>query len=66
MTNEYRKLIKSKFVGVNRLFVLVYWNQDNNSKRYEVTVYHLPKGIIKNYNTSSLGRTFMAIPLIPI
>ena len=31
-TNEYRYFIESNFVGVNRLLVLVYSNQDNNAK----------------------------------
>ena len=31
-TNEYRYFLKSNFVGVNRLFVLVYSNQDDNAK----------------------------------
>ena len=29
-TNEYRYFLKSNFVGVNRLFVLVNSNQGNN------------------------------------
>ena len=29
-TNEYRYFLEWNFVGVNRLFVLVYWNQDDN------------------------------------
>ena len=37
------------FFGVNRLFVLVYTNQDNASKRFKTGRYYLPKGIIKNY-----------------
>ena len=32
-TNEYRYFLESNFVGVHRLFVLVYSNQDVNSKR---------------------------------
>ena len=31
-TNEYRNFPESNFVGVNRLFVLVYPNRDNNTK----------------------------------
>ena len=31
-TNEYRYFIESNFVGVNRLLVLVYSNQDNDAK----------------------------------
>ena len=34
----------------NRLFALVYSNQDDNSKRFKTRRYYLPKGIIKNYN----------------
>ena len=33
MANEYGCFFESNFVGVKRLFVLVYSNQDNNSKR---------------------------------
>ena len=35
---------------MNRFFVLVYSNQDANSKRFKPQIYYLPKGIIKNYN----------------
>ena len=31
--NEYRYFLESNFVGVHRLFVLVYSTQDVNSKR---------------------------------
>ena len=34
-TSEYRHFLKSKLVGVNRLFILVYSNQDNNSRRFK-------------------------------
>ena len=33
--SEYRHFLKSKLVGVNRLFILVYSNQDNNSRRFK-------------------------------
>ena len=49
-TNEYRCFLESNFVGVNRLFVLVYSNQDANAKKFNARKYYLPKGIIKNYN----------------
>ena len=49
-TNEYRCFLESDFVRVNRLYVLVYSNQDNNSKRYKARRYYLPKGIIENYD----------------
>ena len=35
-TNEYRYFIESNFVGVNRLLVLVYSNQDNDAKDLEL------------------------------
>ena len=50
ITNEYRYILKSDFVGVNRLFVLVYSNQDDNSKKCKAKRYYLLKGIIKKYN----------------
>ena len=49
-TIEYRYFLESSTVGVNRLFVLTYSNQDDNGKRYQARKYYLPKGIIKNYN----------------
>ena len=49
-TNEYRHFFKSNFVAVNRYFVLVYSNQDANSKWFKAGRYYLPKGIIDNYN----------------
>ena len=42
--------IKSNIVGVNRLFVFVHSNQDDDPKRFKSQIYYLPKGIIKNYN----------------
>ena len=35
-TNEYRYFLKSNFIGVNRLFVLVYSNAENGAKRCSV------------------------------
>ena len=35
-TNEYRYFLKSNFIGVNRLFVLVYSNTENGAKRCSV------------------------------
>ena len=37
------------FFGLNRLFFLVYTNQDVNSKRFKIRRYCLPKGTLKNY-----------------
>ena len=41
---------KRNFVGVNRLFILVYPNEDGNVKRFKIRRCHFPKGIIKNYD----------------
>ena len=49
-TNEYRYFLQSNFVGVNRLFALVYLNRKNDVERFKTRRYYLPKGIIKNYN----------------
>ena len=51
MKNEYRYFLDSNFVGINRFFVLVYSDQDENSKSYKAKMYYLWKVFIKNYNT---------------
>ena len=66
MSNEYRHLFKSNFLGGNRLFVLVYSSQNGNSKRFKTRRYYLPKVIIKNYTSLSIKKTFMTNPLIQI
>ena len=48
--NEYRYFLASISFGVNRLFILVYSNKDDHSKRSKTRRYHLPKGIIKTCN----------------
>ena len=65
-TNEFRYFFKWKFVGVNRFFILLYTNECNSAKRFNNRKYHLPKGIIKNYNVITNGKTFMTKQLIPI
>ena len=47
-TNEFRYFLKSNFVGVNRLFILVFSNEDAASKEFKAERYYLPKGIINN------------------
>ena len=42
----------------NRLFVLVYLNEDDNSKRFKTRRYYLPKGILKNHNVIINGKNF--------
>ena len=61
--NKYRYFLELHFVGVNKLFVLVYSNQDNNSKRDKRKRHYLPKGIIKNYNIIN-GKNFYDRPSI--
>ena len=39
-TNEYRYFLESNFVGVDRLFALVYSNQDNDSKIFKAKRYN--------------------------
>ena len=57
-TNKYRYFLESNFAGVNKLFVLVYSNQDSSSKRFNAEIYHLPKGIIRNHNVIINGKNF--------
>ena len=57
MTNEYRYSLKSNF-GVNRLFVLVYSNQDNNFKKFKTWRYYLPKGLLIIIIQSSTEKNF--------
>ena len=52
------------FVGVNRLFVLVYSNAEDNTKRYKAQRYNLPKAIMKNYNVIINGKNFYDQQLI--
>ena len=62
-TSEYRYFLESNFVGVNRLFVLVYTNEDNNAKRFNAQKFYLPKDIIKNYNVIINGKNFFDQPI---
>ena len=43
---------------MNRLFVLVYLNQDANSKRFKTQTYYLPKGSINISNVIINGKKF--------
>ena len=57
-----KNYIESNFVGVNRLFALIYPNQDNNSKSYKAKRYYIPKGVINNYNDIIKGKSFYDQP----
>ena len=61
-TNKYRYFFKSNFAGVNRLFMSVYSNKDDNAKPM-LTYLKLLLIII---TSSSMEKTFMINPLILI
>ena len=63
MPNKYRHFLESNFVGVNRLFVLVYTDENNNAKRFNAQKYYLSKEIIKNYNVIINGKKFYDQPI---
>ena len=50
-------------VGVNRLFVLIYLNRNNDVKRFNAQKYYLPKNIIRNYNVIIVGKSFYDQPI---
>ena len=54
--NECTYLLELKFIGVNRLFALIYLNRDNGVKRFKARSCFLPKDIIKTYNISIIGK----------
>ena len=56
--NKCRYFLRSNFVGINRLFLFIYSNQDANCKRFKARRYYLLKGIIKNYNVIINGKNF--------
>ena len=57
-TNEFRNLLKSNFVGVHRLFVLVYPNRNDDVKRFKTKRYYLPRCITKHYSVMINGKKF--------
>ena len=61
--NEYRNFLESNIVRVNRLFVLIYSNQNDSAKRFNAKICCLPKGIIKNYNIIVNGKNFYDQPI---
>ena len=58
ITKEYRYFIESNIVEVNKMFALIYPNQDGRVKRFNGKKYYLPKSIIKNYNVIINGKNF--------
>ena len=55
--------MESNFVGVNRLFLLVYLNRDNDVKQFKTRRYYLTKDRIKNYNVIVNGKNFYDQPI---
>ena len=55
--------MESNFVGVNRLFLLVYLNRDNDVKQFKTRRYYLTTGRIKNYNVIVNGKNFYDQPI---
>ena len=54
--NKFRYFSESNFVGVNKLFVLVYTNERFNAKRFNAPKYNL---LLLSITSSSMKKTFM-------
>ena len=65
-SQQYRYFPESNFVGVNRLFVLVYSNNDDDTKIFKTQRYYLSKDIIDDYNVILNGNNFTTNPSILI
>ena len=65
-TKKYRYFLKSNFVGVNRLFVLISSNQDDNTKDLKLVSSIFKNMLLRIIMLSSLERTFMTNQLIVI
>ena len=58
-TSQYISFIELNFVWVNKLFVLTYSNEDDNSERCQVKTYYLPKKTLRKILMSlSMERNF--------
>ena len=58
-TNEYRYFLESNFLGVNRLFALIYLNRNKDVKRFNARKYYLPKSSIENYHIIINGKKLL-------
>ena len=56
-TNEYRYFLESHFFGINKLFALIYWNRDNDVKRFKTRRYYLLLDILDLTDASQWIRT---------
>ena len=54
--NKFRYFSESNFVGVNKLFVLVYTNEGFSAKRFNAPKYNL---LLLSITSSSMKKTFM-------
>ena len=54
--NKFRYFSESNFVGVNKLFVLVYTNEGFNAERFNAPKYNL---LLLSITSSSMKKTFM-------
>ena len=52
--NKYRYFLESNFVGVDRLFILVYANWNLNVERYKARSCYLPKALLRIITSSSM------------
>ena len=66
ITNKYRYFLKSNFVGVNKLFVLAYKNEDIASKNLKLKDIIYQKELLVIIMSSSMGKTFLINQLIQI
>ena len=55
--NEYRYFLESNFDRVNKLFVLIFVNRDNDVERFKTRKCYLPKSMIKNYKVIINGKS---------
>ena len=64
-TDEYRYFVESNFVGVYKLFVLIYSKTKKSMlKDLKPDIrYYLPKGVIKNYHVIINGKNFHDQPV---
>ena len=55
-TNYLNYLVDSTFTKVNRLFILLFENEED---RTSFSKYYVPKGEIKDFNVLSDGKSFL-------
>ena len=58
-TNEYRYFLESNFVGVNKLFVLIYSNHDYDAKDIKLEGMMYQKVLLRILMSPSMEITFM-------